>query len=293
MKNKEWLNRFLEDCKFRSCSQNTIIAYTKRLTDFLDYIEPVEIVDVKRVDCMDFIVDLGDDRNMSASSVRSYITALKAFGRFIEADLWDQGWRNVFGTLRYPKAEQYKPFIMTPDEVAEMMSSMPSRSATQMRDKAIVSLLYSSGLRASELSDLVLGDINLDERTVHVRHGKGDKERWSFASEQATKELRLWLEVRDQFCHAYETERVFIGRGSDHLSRMSVYSIVTTAGKRVYLEVTPHTLRRSRATHLRESGAPVDVVQKMLGHSSPVVTTQSYVKLDPAHIRDMVEGSIA
>ena len=289
MTNQEWMEKFLSDCTFRGCCENTLGAYRGRLGAFFEYIEEITVTDIRRGDCMDFLAELSE--SMSASSVRSYITTLRSFGTFIEADLWDEGWRNVFGTLRYPKPEQFFPKILTREEIEAMISQMSRRTATQFRDRALVSLTYASGLRASEIADLCLEDIDLDERTVHVRHGKGDKERWSFMDQAAAGAIQQWQSVREAFAAA-ESPFLFIGRGTEQLSRVSVYNIVTAAGDSIGVEASPHTLRRSRATHLRESGAPIDLVQKMLGHSSPTVTANHYINIDPGRIRDMIEGAM-
>lgn len=136
MTNPEWMERFLEDCVFRGCCENTLAAYRGRLTVFFDYIEDITVTDIRRGDCMDFLGELSE--NMSASSVMSYITTLRSFGTFIEADLWeDEGWRNVFATLRYPKTEQFFPKILTREEVDTMISHMSQRTATQRRDRAL------------------------------------------------------------------------------------------------------------------------------------------------------------
>jgi len=287
MDNNEWLERFLTDCEFRSCSAKTLEAYRQRINVFLEYIGDIPVRDLKRQDCTDFLAEMCE--KVSKSSVCSYITALKSFGRFIEAELWDEGWRNVFGTLRYPKTEEYKPILVSEDEIERMLEAMPKRTPTAKRDYALACLAYSSGLRASELADLTVEDIDTDERTVHVRHGKGDKERWSFMDTRAQEAVLSWLHARRKFDGA-TSDRLFVGRGSERLSRMSIYTVISDAGSRVGMTVTPHTMRRSRTTHLRESGTPLDVLQKMLGHSSPTTTSDSYVKFSPESIRDMVEG---
>ena len=289
MTNQEWMERFLDDCAFRGCCENTLTAYRGRLSVFLEYIEDITVTDIRRADCMDFLSVLTE--SLSASSVGSYITTLRSFGTFVEADLWDEGWRNVFTTLRYPKIEQAFPKILTRAEVDLMISGMSQRTATQLRDHALVSMAYASGLRASEIADLLLEDVDTEERTVHVRHGKGDKERWSFVDQAAVGAILEWLGARKAFTAA-GSPFLFIGRGSARLSRVSVYNIVTAAGDSVGIEASPHTLRRSRATHLRESGAPIDLVQKMLGHSSPTVTANHYINIDPGSVRDMIEGAM-
>ncbi len=290
MTNEEWLKRFLDDCVFRGQADNTLAAYKQRIRAFFAYIEDIPVTDIQRADCMDFLSELTG--HLSSSSVCSYITTLRAFGRFIEADLWDQGWRNVFVTLRYPKREEYRPTILTQAQIDHMVGHMSRRTATQLRDRALVSLAYASGLRASEIADLCIDDIDLEERTVHVRRGKGGKERWSFMDQRSASALQKWLRVRQTFSAADSSTFLFIGRGSGGLSRMSVYNIVTSAGDRVGVDATPHTLRRSRATHLRESGAPLDLVQKLLGHSSPTVTANHYVKVNPVAMRRMVEEAL-
>ena len=173
-----------------------------------------------------------------------------------------------------------------------MCAHMSRRTASQLRDRALVNLAYASGLRASEVADLLIEDVDLAKRTVHVRHGKGDKERWSFVDADTAEIVKKWLSVRDRFASS-DSRFLFIGRGCGRLSRQSIYNIVSAAGSRVGIEASPHTLRRSRATHLREDGAPLDLVQKLLGHSSPTITAQHYVNVNPVLARQMIEEATA
>jgi len=285
--NETWVERFMDELTFRGARPRTKAAYQARLGVFLEYIGDTPLEEVKRAQCMDFLNDLG----LSASSTHAYITTLKSMGRFLEADLFDQGWRNVFNTLRYPKLEAYEPLILTVQQVKAMIDWMPKRSPTQKRERAMVMTLYSTGLRCTELADLKLEDVDVEAREVYVADGKGGKSRWTVIDKHTAEAIEAWLAVRHRFQNA-DSPYLFIGRGTPHMSRRSVYNVVSAAAERIDEDASPHTLRRSRATHLREANVPLDVIQKMLGHSSSGVTSTHYVKFGPEFIQSALEAAL-
>jgi len=286
--NTELINSFLAELENRGVSKNTITAYKDRLTRLAGFLGDTPLPDITRRDVQNFITHLRES-GLVASSVAAYVAAMRSFGTWLEAELWDERWRNVFRTIRYPRIPQSIPQTVSEADVGRMIDNMPAQTQTHRRNRAMVSLLYDSGLRVSELAKLTIHDIDLGAGIVRVHNGKGAKERYSFFGPRTKQLLEEWLEERQSF--KSNNDALFIGRGSSGLSRQQIENIVRQAGKRVGIKTTPHTLRRSRATHLRNAGVPVDVISLMLGHSSPDVTEAHYLAEDPVKIREILFAS--
>ncbi|HVY01683.1 MAG TPA: site-specific tyrosine recombinase/integron integrase [Candidatus Nanoarchaeia archaeon] len=180
--------------------------------------------------------------------------------------------KKSFEDIRMPKKDKKLPEVLSKDEVAKLIDSTDT-----IKSRLIISLLYSSGLRVSELVNLKTGDISLEQRSGWVRKGKGSKDRIFFMSEPLAIELKDYLQGR---------ENQFVFSKDKPLTTRNIQKIIQGTRKRAGLnkKITPHTLRHSFATHLLENGTDIRLIQSMLGHSS-LSTTQVYTHVSSEQLR--------
>lgn len=180
--------------------------------------------------------------------------------------------KKEFGNVKMPKKEKRLPEVLTKDEVKNLIDSADNR-----KSRLIISVLYSAGLRVSELVNLKLDDVNFNDKTGWVRKGKGSKDRLFTISENLVDELKEYLKDR---------EHKFVFSKSKPLTTRNIQKIIKLTSKRAEIQkkVTPHTLRHSFATHLLEQGTDIRVIQAMLGHAS-LNTTQIYTHISSEQIK--------
>lgn len=190
-----------------------------------------------------------------------------------------------------PKTERLLPDVLSVEEVDAMLSTFDIRSAKGCRDSAIVEVLYSTGLRVSELVTLRLGDLFFGEGYVRVV-GKGDKQRLVPIGSAARDKIQLYMEERKPKSASEMT--LFLNNRGKPLTRVMVFNIIRQAAERAGItkNISPHTLRHSYATHLLQGGANIRQVQELLGHES-ITTTEVYTHLDRTHLRGVVEDAFA
>ncbi|WP_456422773.1 site-specific tyrosine recombinase/integron integrase [Thermococcus sp.] len=212
----------------------------------------------------------------SNRSLNLVVQALRAYFRFEGAD--DEAEK-----LKPPKVPRSLPKALTRDEVKRLLSVIPP---TRRRDRLIVLLLYGAGLRVSELCNLKKGDIDLDRGLIVVRGGKGAKDRVVPIPEFLAEEIRAYLKTRsDSSEYLLVEER---RKEKDRLSTKTVWYLLKKYGKKAGIEVTPHKLRHSFATHMLERGVDIRAIQELLGHSN-LSTTQIYTKVTVEHLRKAQE----
>jgi integrase/recombinase XerD len=190
-----------------------------------------------------------------------------------------------------PKTERLLPDVLSVEEVDAMLATFDIRSAKGCRDSAIVEVLYSTGLRVSELVTLRLGDLFFGEGYVRVV-GKGDKQRLVPIGSAARDKIQLYMEERKPKSASEMT--LFLNNRGKPLTRVMVFNIIRQAAERAGItkNISPHTLRHSYATHLLQGGANIRQVQELLGHES-ITTTEVYTHLDRTHLRGIVEDAFA
>lgn len=220
-------------------------------------------------------------RGISARSLARTLAALRTFSRW---SLRHEGWAtNPTCGVRAPKSVRRLPPCLDVDEAAWLMEIDPSTSLEACRDRAILELFYSSGLRLGELAALNLGDIDLGERLVRVT-GKGNKTRIVPVGSKAQAAVRAWLQRRTEIAAPGETA-IFVTRRGGRIAHRSIEARLAYWGQRRGLNrrVHPHLLRHAFATHLLESSGDLCAVQELLGHAS-LATTQIYTHLDFQHL---------
>lgn len=227
-------------------------------------------------------------RNKSSSVARK-LSALRTFCRFLEQEGVIS--QNPMVSISMPKQEQHIPVFLSVDEVFALLDSPGAEETYAARDRAILELLYSTGMRVSELVSCNMADIDFETEMVRVR-GKGNKERLVPMGGPAQKTLRDYFKEREEQLRnrlqqgkKVDKEAVFLNSRATRLTTRSVERLIAEYGLKAGIDkpVTPHVLRHSFATHLLEMGADMRSVQELLGHAS-LSTTQKYTHLDMVHL---------
>ena len=261
----------------KGLSQNTLEAYRRDLSEFSQGVE-----DIKKVDRMSinmFIRKLRENK-LAPSSIIRKIASLRGFFKWASsAGIID---KNPASTLEQPKVPQHLPKVVSIKEIEEMLHN----NLTPL-EHVIMELLYSCGLRVSELVNLKTSDIDLSSKYVRC-FGKGSKERIIPIGEIAKKAVTEYMPERDFLVKKYNlnTKLLLIQNSGRLITRQDVYTFIHAQGKLIHKNISPHTLRHSFATHLLENGADLRVVQELLGHSD-VSTTQLYTHISKKRLKDV------
>jgi len=274
----------------RGLSKNTLSAYRADLAKYSDFLEKTGTDEMAIVHqgLEDFSVLLTDS-DLKASSRARILAAVRGYHKFLALE----GLRadDPSARLRPPKLPGRLPKALSQQEVVKLLEAAgpePDDEAAdriRLRDRAIVELMYSTGARVSEVVALDLDEVT-DDGLIRVR-GKGSKERIVPVGSFAAKSLDAYLvRTRPELSRLKGDRALFLNKQGGRLSRQSIWEIIQRAGMQSGLEVSPHTLRHSFATHLIEGGADVRVVQELLGHAS-VATTQIYTLITVDTLREV------
>lgn len=272
----------------RGSSPLTVSAYTTDLRDYASFLDGRGVGDADDVDRACVVAYEADlvDRGYATSSVDRRVSVIKGFHRFLVREGYAR--RNPTDTLQLPKPPERLPDVLSASQVGAMLAACTGDGPPEMRNRAILEVLYGCGLRVSECTGLDLGDCILEEGYLRVV-GKGGKERISPISGAALEALGAYLErARPALAKPYAkpTAAVFLNARGGRLTRQSVHAIVADAGRLVGVDnLHPHTLRHSFATHMLEGGADLRVIQEILGHSD-ISTTQVYTHVSRTRIRE-------
>jgi len=270
----------------KGLSQLTIDAYTRDLRVHTNYMKKVGIDSPASIDLtssLGFVAATSVER--SASSNARMLSAIKGFHRF----LYREGAMNSLDVkgISSPKIRRKIPFVLTQAEVESLIdATMEEKSG--IRDRAMLEFAYSTGMRASEICSQGLENVDLDSRIVRVR-GKGGKERIVPYGKSAAAALDIYLKgPRKEVLKGSTSIYLFLNYRGQRMSRVSFWKIIKKYSEKSGLpvDVTPHTLRHSFATHLVEGGADLRTVQELLGHSD-ISTTQIYTRLDMEYLLEV------
>lgn len=276
----------------RGFSGNTIMAYRNDLYSLHQYIESRGLTDWPRVaaDHLSGFVLLLQEKGYSETTRARKTAAVRSFFAFLVADNVIQDSPAV--ELSSPKKGRSLPNALTEDEVERLLEApMAVDTPESRRDKAMLELLYATGMRVTELVSLKVSDVNLNGSFVRCI-GKGNKERLIPFHEQALDALAFYIEEgRDSFLDGNRKEQaLFLNRRGDQLTRQGFWLIIKEYARKADItsQVTPHTLRHSFATHMLRGGASLRQVQEFLGHAS-ISSTQIYTHLTDDHLREQFE----
>jgi integrase/recombinase XerD len=266
----------------KGLSRNTLDSYASDLKKFEQFLKKKgnRLPVATRADIVDFIDSLRND-GYSLSSICRYVSSIKAFYKYMLTErLLD---RDPCENIQTPRSWERLPKALSISEMKEVLESGCAGS-TKMRDSAMLELLYSSGMRVSELVGLKLGDIHFDAGFVRVT-GKGSKERVVPVNSRALSKIKRYLiEERPAVLKKRKSDYLFITRMGGPMTRQRFWQTMKMVGKNAGMELSPHTIRHCFATHLLEGGADLRSVQKMLGHSD-ISTTQIYTKVTTERIK--------
>ncbi len=289
MNSSELLEEFLRYLKVeKGYSEHTIRSYRRDLLDFFEFLGERALAEASLWDFREFLVRLR--RKCGVRTVARKLSALKSFYRFLVRRGVVEG-ASVL-SLKAPKLPKSLPRVLTVDEAVGLVEAEPEEGFFFLRNRVALELLYGSGLRASEVCELKVGDVLIEARVVRVR-GKGRKERVVPFGRAAESALKRYLPERERFLKKLgkENEHLLLNRFGEKLSPRSLLRIVKKAALKVGLsDVYSHVLRHSFATHLLESGADLRSIQEMLGHAR-LSTTERYTHLDFGHLSRVYDES--
>lgn len=278
----------------KGASNNTVAAYRNDLRQLHTYMKPNGDgkcwQKVDRVVIQDFILDL-KNRKYAETTVARKVAAIRSFFSFMESEGMIAG--NPTEGLASPRVGKMLPKAISPNEVDELLEQPCKRSTPEARrDRAMLELLYATGMRVTELVSLDLVSLNLDPENAYVKcSGKGAKERVIPIHEQAAEAVQDYLdEARPMMVRNKNEKALFVNRRGERLTRQGFWLILKGYARAANLheDVTPHTLRHSFATHMLRGGMPLRHVQEMLGHAN-ISTTQVYTHLTTEHVREVYE----
>lgn len=276
---KKFINYILTE---KALSLNTAKSYENDLKGFFRYLEEHKIfcTDCKKENIINYLLDL-KEKGYSSASLARILSSLKQFFRFLilEGKISHdptEGLKSPKPWLRLPKA-------LETDEVRRLLSVI-LESKYFLRDIAMLELMYASGLRVSELVKLKLNDINFEAGFIRVK-GKADRERVVPVAQRTIERIKIYLkELRPKLLKKRASDYVFVNNRGEPMTRQRFWQNLKAMGKLAGVNVTPHMIRHSFATHLLEGGADLRSLQKMLGHSD-ISTTQIYTKVSMDRLR--------
>lgn len=268
-------------------ADNSVEAYMRDLEEFAHYIMRTFDVPPQRVEAMmiERYMAWLYDRGRSRASQARRLSGIKSFYNFLL--LGDRIEHLPTEYIEAPRAGRTLPDTLSVEEIDSMLNTFDITTAKGCRDSAIIEVLYSCGLRVSELTALRLEDLFFGEGYIRVV-GKGDKQRIVPVSSAARDKMQLYMEFRHPK-HRSDTTLFLNNRGTP-LTRVMVFTIIRQAAKLAGIDkqISPHTLRHSFATHLLEGGANIRQVQELLGHEN-IETTEIYTHLNRQHLSEVVE----
>ena len=274
----ETISQYLEYLELeKGLSINTIDAYRRDLYDFVD--NAVEFNEIDRNYINGYIRAL-KERKLAPSSIIRKVASIRGFFKWTTSmNILE---KNPASTLEQPKVPLRLPKVISLKEVEEILHS----DLTEIQ-AVMVELLYSCGLRVSELVNLKINDIDMNSKYVRC-FGKGSKERIIPIGKKALEALNKYIPQRDLLIKKYNlsSKKLLILDDGRLANRQDVYSFIHARGKLIHKNISPHTLRHSFATHLLENGADLRVVQELLGHSD-VSTTQLYTHISKKRLKDV------
>ena len=275
----------------RRLSANTVEAYRRDLEEFSHFIMRNYGVVPERVEqpMVERFMAWLYDRNRSAASQARRLSGVKSFYNYLFIN--DRVEHLPTDNVDNPRLDRTLPDVLTVEEIDAMLATFDMTSPKGCRDSAMVEVLYSCGLRVSELTTLKISDLFFGEGYIRIV-GKGDKQRLVPISNIARDKIQYYMDFRTPASRSEAT--VFLNNRGKPLTRVMVFNIIKQAALLAGIDkqISPHTLRHSYATHLLEGGANIRQVQELLGHES-ILTTEIYTHVNRKHLRGVVEDSFS
>lgn len=255
----------------KGLSQNTVDSYKSDLTKLSNYLQNQ---DLSKTNIDNFFIDMSEF-NYSSSTKKRIHSSIKNFLKYINEN---EDFESIDISDIKLKSSKKLPEVLSITDIENMINFYNHETYLDSRNRTVIDVLYSTGCRVSELCDINISDIDLDEKYLKLK-GKGSKQRIVPIGSMLYKNLMQYLNVRETFLQN-RGEPLFLSKSKNKLDRTAVFRIIKKTAKNISLQtdVHPHTLRHSAATHMLEGGCDLRTVQEFLGHSS-VSTTQIYTKV--------------
>lgn len=284
------LTEYFHYLKSKSLSENTIKNYFRDLIDYFNYLNQNNLSAFKSIKpehirkMLSFLID----RGFSKLSISRKISAIKSYLTFLEKFNYSSD--NYSELITIPKKTRSLPKVMTEKEINQLIKHVEINTKKNLRDDALIELLYSTGLRVSEIANLKIGDINFEKSEIKIL-GKGNKQRVVIFNNKSKEKIIKYLK-NDKRLISLNTGALFQNKFKQSLSPRSIQRLL-----KKYLnfsginsKYSTHTLRHTFATHLLEGGADIKVIQQLLGHSSPE-TTKIYTHLSSPALKNVYNNS--
>lgn len=274
----------------KGLSQNTIEAYGRDVQKFQEFAQKRHLTtkDVRRSDIVDFLASLYD-KQLDSRSVARHLVTLRNFFRFALLEGYIE--EDPAATIESPRFRRTLPQFLSLDEVERVLCQPDTTTVTGLRDKAMIELMYSCGLRVSELCAVRVADLHMSEGSLRCV-GKGDKERIVPVGRRALEAVEAYYrDARPQMLRGGSSPHLFLNHRGRKLDRIAFWKILAHYGRRAGIRkhVKPHMLRHSFATHLLDRGADLRAVQMMLGHSD-ISTTQIYTHVVEERLKQVYKA---
>lgn len=286
--NSDYLEEFITYLTLdRSLSENTIDAYKADICKLLNFVDGKNLALVDTSEITSFIHSMSDV-GLSPRSCARIISGLKTFYKHLVVEEVIRS--SPLQLVQTPKLARKLPDVLSHEEITSMMEQIDFSKISGERSKLIVMLLYGSGLRVSELSNLSVNDLFLEDGFIKVL-GKGDKERLVPIGGKTIRQVMFYLQhYRRDIENERSKNKLILNLRGAPLSRISIFKVIKELAAKAKIEktISPHTLRHSFATVLVEAGADLRAVQQMLGHVS-ITTTEIYTHLDKAYLKSVIE----
>ena len=284
------LNKYFDYLNSKSLSDNTIKNYFRDLIEYFDYLSQNNLSPNKSIEpnhirkMLSFLIEKG----FSKVSISRKISAIKSYITFLEKFKYSTN--NYSELISVPKKSKSLPKVMTRKEINQLIKHVETNIKKNLRDDALIELLYSTGLRVSELANLKIGDINFDKSEMNII-GKGNKQRVVIFNNKSKEKLIRYLK-NDKRLISLKTRALFENKYKEALPPRSIQRLL-----KKYLnfsgissKYSTHTLRHTFASHLLEGGADIKVIQQLLGHSSPE-TTKIYTHVSSSSLKNVYNNS--
>jgi tyrosine recombinase XerD len=268
----------------KKCSIHTLNSYKNELIRYISFLEKnkLDCENIKKEDTLKYLKYLNSEK-LNPNSISHNISVIRSFYKFLA--IVNFKYKNPIDYFKLPKKAKTLPKVLSEDEVEQLLN-IESKDNYSIRNKAMLELMYSSGLRVSELLSLKLYSIDLVENVLRTE-GKGSKERMIPIGDIAMHYLNKYLQIRDSLLKKKVSDSLFLNSRGENMSRQGFFKIVKKIAKEkgIKKDISPHILRHSFASHLLKHGADLRIIQELLGHSD-LSTTQIYTHIENQNLKD-------
>ena len=279
------IDEFIESLKARQASQNTIASYERDIMQFSNYFEGQnkKIFDLNKEDMQDYIDHLIEAGKSNSTISRSTASIKSLYRYLLNKNLVEE---NIAETVEAPKVDRKEPMILTESEIEVLLEQPDLTELKGQRDKAMLEILYATGIRVTELISLKLEDVNLTNGYIKVK--KKNSERHIPLGNLSLKCLKEYInKVRPLLIRTEEEKTLFINTNGQKMTRQGYWKILKQYKEQAKIdkEITPHTIRHSFAVHMLQNGAEIKTVQELLGHTD-VASTMMYTQMSSLNLKE-------